>query len=258
MGYFYSFTPKPTGQIKGGGNMYLIHDALLAAGWTIHRWVTNTRLHASYGSEHIEIATFDTYKLRAYYCTGYDSGAGIGAQPGSSGAIYFAWNLSDAGDYLTVQIQDSQIFLAGRGNSGGWAQSLIFCVITQKIGSWNGGRLIAGDNQTANLPLGSAPQSSQLFLEGAWVTGLYGTQGNAPLLYSRPLSHNGASVLTPIMVCKNNTEFPTFRQPIGYINNVYQAAPTNFYEDGETILVGEDTYRWVLCNGSYWLLLKAA
>lgn len=257
MGYYYTKTTYVS-QVGAAANLFRIYDALVAAGWTIDTYTAGSRLHAHFGTEHISIGSYDAYRLQAYYCTGYNGGAGVGAQPGTSPAVYFTWALLSAGDYLTLQIQDSQIILTGRGYNTNWCCSFFYGIITQKIGSWNGGRLLVGDNQTASSPLGSGPGSGYLYLEGAWVSGLYGTHVNAHYLYCRPLSFSGASFLCPIMMCKNNTVDSSLKHPIGYISGLYQAAPSYFYEDADTILIGEDTYRWILVNGQWWLLAKAA
>ena len=258
MGYRYSKVLYGGSNIGPGPNLVYIYNALVAAGWNINRWTPGSRINANYGSEHIEISTYDTFKARAYYCTGYDSGAAVGSQPGSSPAVYFTWSLHTVGSYLTTQIQDSQILLTGMGSNTNMGNTLFYGVISQKIGLWNGGRILVGDNNSSSSVLGPSIPNGCLFLEGSWVTGLYGTHANAGLLYSRPLSHTGATVLTPIMVCKNNTTDASLRHPIGYVSNLYQAQPTLFYEDGETILIGEVPYRWILANSSYWYLAKAA
>lgn len=255
MGVYYSKTPY-SASYSGSAIQTLpfYKTALEGAGWVIDRYDVGSRLHAHFGDEHIEIVSNDTAKLQGCYCTGYDSGAAWSAQPGTSPAIVWYSRIYAATDYLQIHVCDNRILVGLRYNNGALYGGLFFGKITNKVGSWNGGRLFTGNNTTSAQVLGATIPISCLELEGAWITNsVYGTYNNTPLIY-RPLVHTGAIFLTPILMCKNNDVTASLKHPLGYIDGIYNATPHDYYLDEETVLIDGVLYRWI-CPG-WWYLCR--
>lgn len=255
MGAFYLETLyNPSYSASAIQTLPFYKDALEGAGWVVDRYDVGSRLHAHFGSAHIDIVAYDAPRLQACYCTGYDGGAAWNAQPGTSPAVRWYSRLYNTSDWIRIHVLDARIYVQTRYNNGSVNATMYFGKITEKVGTWNGGELICGSDNASTPVLGASPSMGYVFLEGSWQSGLYGTHVNTPLML-RPIQFTGASFLCPILMLKNNTGDASLKHPLGYLSGMYQANPAYFYADQETILIAEIPYRWMGTAG-WWVLCK--
>ena len=238
-------------------------------GWTIDRHDAGSRCHLHKGTLHFEVYYYDNRKLGIVGCTGYASGSSATAQPGTSAARP-GWILNSPINANNEGLSPQVRYVAS-GNSiycfFGYAQStgygmntraMAFGEITDKIGNWVGGQFVCGTYKDTNsysfdFPLFSNHTATSdvhlaVMLDGAWVNpGSAGTfvgrYLSCPHLRSKmPNIYNAGILPVPLPLFRQNVSDAGLLHPVGFAPGLRVISGGDTYIDGDTIMIGADTY----------------
>lgn len=237
-------------------------------GWTIDRHDAGTRVHFHKGVLHFEVYKYSATHLGLVGCSGYNSGSTPTAQPGASAAT-LGYILDYAGPGADGMMPMFRLVATGTSiyifpgvldyssypiNTRGMALG----EITDKIGSWEGGQFVCGSyagssGSSQDFWLFSAhPLNSDtsflLNIGGSWAPNAsygyaVGRYSDCWALRSKmPNLFNAGVLPVPLPLFVKNIANGSLLHPIGYAPGLRVLAGGDVYMDGDTIVIGADTY----------------
>ncbi|MBV5305560.1 MAG: hypothetical protein J0652_02580 [Desulfobulbaceae bacterium] len=218
-----------------------------ANGWTVDylgvHATTELRLHMHKGSLHIDGFTYYSTAAQFYHCTGYVFGSNPSAQPGvgqGAGSITIT-----VGEKYSFYSTVGGIFYEIRSSATANTWGMLFH-LQAKIGAFADGfgAVWPGNN---GLFIAANPNGN-IYVNGAWggINITAGALSCIPVYPGLgalgPNMYNAAIVPFPLLMGMIHATDITKHVPLGFAPGVYSCNGTGIYSNGDSIIIGADTY----------------